>query len=107
MSRPAQKWQRERTTVCPTCGMPPGCPCVRLPERPGYSDGMLDRGEHVSPHAARLRAEEALRIEQGKPPKVKRTREEIQAAVRRRDQQRRDVEDLLAGLRARAKEKGQ
>lgn len=55
MSQPAARYIRQRTTDCPTCGARRGRPCWRLDET------NLDKGSHVSPHAARLVAEKALK----------------------------------------------
>lgn len=76
MSRPAAKHQRNRTTVCSTCGAPVGSACLRV-EKNDTLDATIARGPHVSPHVSRLRAEAALREEQGLPSLRKRTREQI------------------------------
>lgn len=57
MSRPAFRWQKNRTTDCPTCDATRGHPCVRVkdPQRG------LDTGQHtVTVHKARREAEAAL-----------------------------------------------
>lgn len=50
------KYQRARTTECPTCGASKGRPCERI-DKPGSADAALERGWTVSPHAARKRLE--------------------------------------------------
>lgn len=72
MSRPAFRPSHRRTTDCPTCEAPRLHPCVRVRATgEALLDALDDHGETVSPHAARLRAEAALREDQTRSAALK------------------------------------